>query len=196
MNEEDLRKLIDKYYEGKSTDDDERLLRAVLSSTDLPAEFEPDRQILGYFRDKMSVPEPSAGFENRIRRNVRSESGYRRSAGARRIVISALGMAAGLLLLLASYFFLARDSGIKDTFDDPKLAYAETVKVLIQVSAKLNQGTRPLQHVAMINDMQVKSFETINQSAEIIEKNLRSLRYLKKATGNNDTLTNQDNNQN
>ena len=192
MNEEDIKKLIDRYYEGRSTDEDERLLRAYFTRPDLPREYESEQRIFGYFAENLNIPEPSSGFEARISKSLGNVQDDEGTLKVRKIVISVFGMAAGILLLLGSYFLLTRDRGIRDTYDDPDIAYAETMKVLVEVSAKLNQATRALQPVAMINEMQVKSFETINESAEIIERNLSSLRYLKKVNGSNDTITNHD----
>ena len=55
------------------------------------------------------------------------------------------------------------------------------MKILIEVSSQLNHGAKTLEPVGKINKMTVKSFESINKSTTIIEKNLKNLDYLKKA---------------
>ena len=44
--------LIEKYYEGLTTGDEERQLKAFLSRRDLPDKYKPEQAILGYFDRK------------------------------------------------------------------------------------------------------------------------------------------------
>ena len=67
----------------------------------------------------------------------------------------------------------------EDTYTDPEIAYAETMKILLDVSSQINHGTQSLKPVGRINKMKVKSFESINKSAMLVEKNLKSLGYLR-----------------
>ena len=82
----------------------------------------------------------------------------------------------GCLILLISL-----ENEPRDTFSDPKIAYAETMKILLNVSSQLNQGAKALEPVAKMNEMTAKSFKAINRSTNIVEKNLKSLDYLQKA---------------
>ena len=45
---------------------------------------------------------------------------------------------------------------------------------------RLNHGAKALEPVSKINEMMNKSFEAINKSTIIIEKNLKNLDYLQK----------------
>jgi hypothetical protein len=67
----------------------------------------------------------------------------------------------------------------EDTYSDPEIAYAETMKILLDISDQINRGTQSLKPVGRINEMKVKSFESINKSATVVEKNLKSLGYLR-----------------
>jgi hypothetical protein len=69
-----------------------------------------------------------------------------------------------------------------DTFSDPEIAYAETIKILREVSVQLNYGAQVLEPIGKINEMTKKSFETINNSTRIVEKNLKNLDDLKMVT--------------
>jgi hypothetical protein len=80
--------------------------------------------------------------------------------------------AAGLLLLAGSYFFFVKQPDTADTFTDPKIAYAETMKILRDVSLQLNHGARALEPMSKINKVKMKSIETINKSTRVVEKNL------------------------
>jgi hypothetical protein len=83
--------------------------------------------------------------------------------------------------MAGSYFFFISRSEPRNTFSDPEIAYAETMKILMKVSSQLNRGALALEPVAKINDLTTKSFDAINKPARIIEKNLKNLDYLQRA---------------
>jgi hypothetical protein len=68
-----------------------------------------------------------------------------------------------------------------DTFTDPAIAYAETIKILRDVSSQLNQGAQVLEPVGKMSEVTRKSFESINKSTGIVERNLKNLDYLQRA---------------
>lgn len=179
MNEEELKRLIEKYYEGTSTDKDEKALRAYFSGSNVHPGYEAEQEIFRFCTDATAIPEPSAGFEARIIRTIDGQSEQTGPEKIRQLLLPVMSAAAGLLILAASYFFLIHRSGPEDTFTDPKLAYAETMKVLLEVSTQLNRGTHSLQPVGKINEMRVKGFKSIDKYAGLIEKNLKSLGYLR-----------------
>jgi hypothetical protein len=183
MNEEELKRLIEKYYNGTSTDEEEKALRLWFSINKAPAGYEAEKAIFGFYMEEEEVPEPSADFEARIIRALDRSSDTARSAMIRKAVIPILSAAAGLLILAGSYFFFINRAEPVDTFKDPAIAYAETVKILKDVSSRMNRGTRPLKPVGKINEMRVKSLGSINKTAVLVEKNLKSLGYLMNSTG-------------
>jgi hypothetical protein len=183
MNEEELKKLIEKYYNGTSTESEEKALRAWFSLNEAPAGYETEKELFGFYMEAGEVPEPTAGFESGIIRAIDRSDNNMRYAGIRRAIVPLLSAAAGLLILAGSYFFFINRTEPEDTFKDPALAYAETVKILRDVSSQINRGTRSLQPVGRINEMKVKSLGSINKTAILVEKNLKSLGYLKNNAG-------------
>lgn len=188
MNEKDLKRLIEKFYDGISTDEDEKVLRAFFSGNDVPAGYEAEKETFGHYNDSVEIPEPSADFEARIRSAIDDPSAGRGYGKIRKLILPLISAAAGFLLIVGSYFLITHKSGTEDTYSDPRIAYAETMKILFDVSAQLNRGTRSLQPVGKINEIKVRGFKSINKSAVLIEKNLRSLGYLKNSGEKNDTL--------
>ena len=110
-----------------------------------------------------------------------TESGKPESIKIRRYLLPIMGVAASILIIAGSYFFLARNTELKDTYTDPKIAYAETMKILMDVSSKMNHATLALEPVGKMNKMASKSFEAINKSKGIVSKNLKNLDYLGEA---------------
>ncbi len=182
MNAEELNKLLEKYYNGESTREEEKTLREYFASENVPEGFEAEKEIFRYYESPFVIPEPMYGFEERILAGINASESVKPDAfNTRRYLIPLLGAAASILILVGSYFFLAQKDELKDTYSDPKIAYAETMKILMDVSSKMNHATLALEPVGKMNQMTAKSFEAINKSNSIIEKNLRNLNYLKES---------------
>ena len=57
MNEHiEIKKMLDRYYEGESTDDDELRLCEYFGSADVTAELQPYRSIFAYIRHEIEEP--------------------------------------------------------------------------------------------------------------------------------------------
>lgn len=180
MKEKELKRLIERYYNGESTEDEERDLRDHFMQSDTPEGYETEKDIFGYYTASGEIPEPSRGFEDRIIAGIDAYDSKSGTHKIRKYLLPLSGIAAGLLILISSYFFFIQRSEPGDTFKDPRIAYAETMKVLLAVSTQLNHGTQALEPVAKINEMTAKGFESINRSTRIIEKSLKNLDYIQK----------------
>jgi hypothetical protein len=181
MNEEELKRLIEKYYNGESTEEEERALRDFFRKGNVPEGYESEKLIFSYYTESAELTEPSIDFEARILAGIDASEIKRGSQKIRKYLVPLLSAAAGLLILIGSYFFFINRTEPGDTFSDPQIAYAETIKILKDVSSQLNHGTQTLEPVGKLNEITQKGFETINKSTRIVEKNLKNLDYLQKA---------------
>jgi hypothetical protein len=181
MKEEELKRLIEKYYNGETTVEDEHALRDFLSKNNVPDGYEAEKEIFSYYDSSQEIPEPSIDFEARILAGIDASERNAVSQRIRRYFLPLLSAAAGLLILAGSYFFFIKHTERLDTFKDPEIAYAETIKILRDVSSQLNHGAQVLEPVGKMNEMKIRSVESLNKSARIVEKNLKSLSYLQQA---------------
>jgi hypothetical protein len=172
MKEEELKRLVEKYYNGESTEEEENTLRDFFNTNNVPEGYEAEKEIFSYFNGPVDIPEPSIDFEARIMAGIDASVRVTGTQKTRRTIISIMSTAAGLILLAGSYFLFVKKPETADTFSDPKIAYAETVKILRDVSFQLNHGVRVLEPVSKINKVKVKSFETISKSSRVVERNL------------------------
>jgi len=136
--------LLEKFYEGKSSLEDESVLRSFFLNEEVPEELESDRLYFATMETEKKNLQPDGDLTSDILQAINDSE---QSKQGKRSFITRLypwiGAAAGLLLVLSTYFFLSLQRP-KDTFDDPKLAYIEAQKVLLYVSNKLSEGTKPL----------------------------------------------------
>lgn len=181
MKTEDLNRLLEKYYDGGTSETEEQALRQFFLGNDIPEGYEAEKEIFGFYSACEKIPEPSADFEKRIMaaadRSVSGSSIIKK----RRLVYSLVSAAAGLLILTGSYFFFMHRSEPADTFSDPDLAYAETMKILYNVSSKLNQGTRPLNSLGKMQAFGSGGSGSVDRPAIILNEKLKRLEYIRKA---------------
>ena len=185
MKEEELKRLIEKYYNGETTGEEELALRDFFSKNNVPDGYEAEKEIFSYYDSSQEIPEPSIDFEARILAGIDASERNAVSQRIRRYFLPLLSAAAGLLILSGSYFFFIKHKEQLDTFKDPDIAYAETIKILREVSSQLNHGAQVLEPVGKMNEMKIRSVGSLNKSARIVEKNLKSLSYLKQAVNKN-----------
>ncbi len=66
MNNEELNELLEKYYNGESTEEEEDRLRIFFLHGDVPPGYEPEKEIFSYYSEALEVPEPAENFEVRL----------------------------------------------------------------------------------------------------------------------------------
>ena len=153
-NIKDIRKLLDRFYLGDTSLEEEGLLQDYFTSPSIPEELMPDRDMfraLGNADNSVPVPED---LNQKILDVIDQQE--KKVGRTRRIsVFSLSGLAAGLLVVIALYVGYFNDEGsgrlaanqMTDTYEDPQEAYEEAKRTLAYVSAKLNTGTSELEHV-------------------------------------------------
>jgi hypothetical protein len=181
MKAEEIKRLLERYYDAETSEEEELILKEYFRGKNVPEIFAEEKAVFDYYDSLSAAGEPSPGFEQKIIDSI-SDSGpevnFNRS---KRTFLTLSGIAAGLLILAGSYFFLLRNGQPKDTFSDPKIAYAETMKILTNVSVKLNKGTQALSTIGKMQEMTSKTIEDLARPAAVIEENLKPLNKLNQA---------------
>ena len=181
MNRQELDRLLDLYYDGKSSDKEEQDLIAMVRDNNLPEEYYSDRDMLLTLSGKADeIPEPDNGFESRIMQAIDDSEQSVRITSLKRRVYTAVSIAASFLILISSVFILNRNSAPADTFDDPLMAYNATVDLLQQVSSTLNSGSEAIGDLALIAETRNK-INMLSAPAIKASKDMESLKYLEKS---------------
>lgn len=143
MDQKEIRKLLDKYYDGATTETEELFLLDYLSGSNVPDDFAFDKE---WFMNRTPlVPEPSEDFNRKLLSVTLRDD---KKEGKKRSMVWSYSIAAGFMLLIAGYlgkdYLTAKPSYMKDTYNDPELAMAEVRRVLGEVSGNITKGTAPL----------------------------------------------------
>ena len=172
---EKVRKMLERFYQGETTLEEERWLENYLSSTTVPEELLADKELFKAFGDSNESIFVPKDLNSKILDRIDAEE-YRHSKTRRISLYSLSGLAAGLLAIIAVYVFFLRtdspallaDRQVRDTYEDPMEAYEEARKTLAFVSGKLNTGTseyRHMQEVSKTTSDPLRSLSKINKGS-------------------------------
>jgi hypothetical protein len=164
----EIQNLIDKFYAGETTEQEEQQLKSFLDQDDLPQEFASDKV---YFlaMQSASVEELDDSFDDKLFAKIEQKQPVK----TRKIWnFSLSGAAAAILIFLAVWFGtdLLRPTHVYGTIEDPQVAFAETKKVLDEVSKKLNKGIEPVKKTVDKVETNIKKTSEIKKINESLHK--------------------------
>lgn len=141
MNPKELDKLVEKFYAGETTAEEEAQLKDFLQAGNIPGHLAHVRH---YFDVMDSLREEELGndFETRLFERISEREHKPR---VRRLASRFAYAAAAVLLLLAVWKGpgLLQPKPVYGTVDDPVIAFQETKEALNKVSVKMNDGLKP-----------------------------------------------------
>ena len=166
--------LLQKYYNGMSSQEEERKLLEFFTGPDVTEEFDVDQKhflaLADMQNEEIEVP---ADLEANILARLAIEQKPVRKLNTR-LLYTITSVAAGLALIVSTFMFINRQPNL-GTYDDPQIAYAETKEALDMVSQIFNKGTEKLSGLEDMN----KAMEPLNKLGEV-DKVSNSLKYLGK----------------
>lgn len=145
-----IRDLLDKYFEGETSLQEEAQLRQAFQQEELPADLLPYRPLFCYFQAAQS-PKLGADFDERLldQLSAKPEPTARvrrmplRQWAARAAAIAAIAFMAWWMYLPAEQSQeIAATDWSKYEVQDPAEAFRITKSALITASTELNQGTK------------------------------------------------------
>lgn len=173
MKLNDIKNLIEKFYEGETTEQEDLRLMEYFESEAVPEELYTEKQ---YFQSvaKMSEASLDDSFERRLMDKISEQP----SKNNYRIWIYSLsGVAATIAIFFA--IWLGTDvfypTKVYGTIDDPNIAFMETRKVLEDVSATMNKGLVPAKKTVSKVESNVqraselKKIRKINEASDFLK---------------------------
>jgi hypothetical protein len=154
-NPDHIKRLIEAYYEGNTSLEEEMEIREFFRAGDVPGELEAEAGLFAYFGEEGHAP-VNENLESRILHEIESRGEKTGNAFTRWRYYWISGAAAAILVLVAVFIDMSmtRNKSFvvkQDTYEDPYLAYAEAKKVLHYVSEKMNTSTEPLKNLEKLN---------------------------------------------
>ena len=152
MKVNEIERLLARYYDGETSDTEEKELKRFFTEEDVPAHPAPE------------IPE---GLESRLSRKIDEwDTGERRTLKIKKHIralrLQWIGsIAASLLILLSVGLYLYKPyPAPQDTCATPEEAYAQAQKALIMLSSSLNKG---IEKVESVQEATGKIQENVNE---------------------------------
>jgi len=134
MELDNIKSLLEKYFEAETTIAEENELKSYFSSSNVAPELEQYKPMFGYFSEaKYEQPNHQATIQSKTKRNLTWIS-----IAASVVVLFGIG---------AFYFNQETQNQDLGSFENPEIAFRETQKALDLLSGNFNKGVQSVQYV-------------------------------------------------
>ena len=181
---EQIKQLLEKYYEGNTSLEEDQLLKDYFRNQQVPSELEADKELFLYTSSESRKHLMNTQLKQKLVNWIDQQEPIENK---RRMVIwqyRLAGVAAMLAIVVTCYLSifqsktktaLVTTAAKSDTIKDTKMAYAEAKRALLFVSQQLNKGTAPLGQmdklsIGMNRLSSVSSFHDGLESLQIVSK--------------------------
>ena len=161
MEKKEVKQLLQRYFEGASSEKEEDILKSYFKSEDVPKEFQEYKEFFNGISGLSKITDDN--IENEIMDHI-LELEVKDKTGYRRLYSAITGIAASLLIILGGILLRQQPKPIKDTFNNPEVAYDYATKTLAYVSEKYNSGIEKLAH-----------FETLQNAVEPLNQGMKTV---------------------
>jgi hypothetical protein len=187
MDIKEIRKLLQKYYNGETTlKEENRLKKYFVDNPHIDEEFRAEKEQFIMFDKAGKQDIPVEDFEKKLERLIDNQKVIYPSFKRNRIWIRVAAVAASILIIFGVYNSVKYFTGkpeFEDTIEDPYMAYEETKNTLLYISEKLNYGTRELDNVSKLSSS-VEKLSTVSKLNQGLDK-LQLLSKITESENNN-----------
>ena len=155
--------LLQKYFDGETSIDEEIELKEYFSSNQVAShltEHKPLFQHLANAKKQQSTNTEYKFKMNKDQKIIKKRNFYWLSIAASMLVLLGVG----------SYMFYASDNRIENdelgTYDDPKVAFEETQKALSLLSLKVNVGIESVQYIEEYQNTKNRIFRSPKNNSQ------------------------------
>ncbi|RIJ46604.1 hypothetical protein D1614_18210 [Maribellus luteus] len=150
MKTEEVKILLQRYFDGESTDADERMLEAYFQSGEVAAEVAEYAEFFGGIYELANLADDPTIEEDVMDYILENE--HREKTRYRSMWKVVTGIAASVIIVLGGFLlYQEQQKSFKDTFQDPDEAYAYATKTLEFVSGKYSKGLAQLSNFDMLH---------------------------------------------
>lgn len=170
MEHKEIKILLQKFYDGTASEKEEDRLITYFADNEVDEELWSDRDLLLGFRQiretDISVPaDLQKNLKNALDPLQRNDK-VRTLSSAK--VYSIISVAASILIIASVFTFMNKTPDL-GTYEDPKVAYAETKEALELVSKYFGKGTEHIDNLSKIEEPR-KNLEYLKTFDEGIER--------------------------
>lgn len=169
MEPKEVEQILQKYFEGISTEPEEQLLTDYFNSRTIAPELQKYQPFFVGLQE-LSNEGRDGVLEDEIMDYI-LEKEYREKTHYRWLWQTVSGIAAALLIALLAVNLYTGKAEWEDTYSDPNQAYAEAVLALQYVAGHYQKGMEGLEPVKTIN----KASQPLNRSLNKLDKGFQKI---------------------
>lgn len=154
MNSKQIKGLLQKYYDGESSIQEEQVLYEFFSQPELPPALQHEATLFRFYQAAKEEQNPK-------KLNLEQLDLLQQSEKTTTVywIKRSLQLAASLLLISMLYYFIPKEEHLTVQLSDATpqetaAAYQKTKKALLLVSEKLNRGTKDVNKLSKFNQVQ------------------------------------------
>lgn len=170
MDLEKVEILLEKYYSGNTSLEEEQLLKDYFKADKIPYNLLPEKDIFNCFSHEDIDDLPGKNFEQKLIEIIESEANTNLKKKKTRFLYNTLRIASTITILFVSFIIINKNTNLFNSsglseIKDPEIAFAETKKTLLLISRNMNIGLDNLKNLDKINSGKreinnLKSFNT------------------------------------
>ena len=172
MKTKEIKQILQRYFNGESTFEDERSLEVYFKSGEVVGEVAEYTAFFGGITELKSEVDDS-GIEEDVMDFI-LENEHKEKTKYLGMWKMVTGIAASIIIVLGGFLFIQqKQKPFEDTFNNPEQAYAYAHQTLQFVSAKYSKGLAEFSNFEMLqkaNEPLKKGIAPVNQFYEEIEK--------------------------
>jgi hypothetical protein len=174
MELSEIRKLLEKYYDGATSPAEDNQLIAYFRNNEVPDDLKVDQELFLYASHEKNVVPHSDNLEDRLITLIDNEAKKENRRANTFLLYKISSIAAGIAIIVVIWLavFNKKDEPkLADTYQDPKLAYEQVKRTLMYISQNLNTGTEKLSHVSKLNQgfSGLSAFSSFNSGMKDLE---------------------------
>jgi hypothetical protein len=159
-----IKRLLEKFFDGETTAEEENLLKNFFDRPDISKEYEQEKKIFDAFGKLSHESDAGTDLQNEIEFIVQKAAKDENRSKILKIIRWSGSVAAVFLVALSLYFYL-KPVGMKDTYTSADEAYEAAREILFKVSHTMNRESGAITKLAYIN----KGLSAINTLEKISE---------------------------
>ena len=178
MDYDRIEQILNRYWECETTLEEERELKAFFQRNDIPERWKKEAALFGFFKQEREEGNLGEFFDHRVMEQVNEMEGRKSGQAKGRTVRmwQDISKVAGVVLILVTAVFVARDQYLQTSPDDPieaeaRQAYEQTKAALLMLSKSMNKGTEQVGKMAIFNEAQQIVREDVVTEKPSEEKN-------------------------
>jgi len=180
MKVQDIKLLIEKFYNGETSKCEEQLLMDYFDQKEIPEQYSDTKEYFNFLQKEAALE-----LDDTFNEKFFKETGLNEhQTNNKRIWMYRIsGIAATILVFVLVWVGteLFQPKEVYGTISDPAIAFLETQKAMDEVSKKMNKGLKPAEKTVKTIDNSVKKVGDLKKMNKVLE-NTKNIHKIDKAS--------------